>query len=87
MKNGSYAWRPARRPELGCWHGRNDLEKCYCVALLQWTLFTKKHFNFTLWNLNPLRVINEIDPTAGERKGEGKDESVLAEGPRDVNPE
>lgn len=34
-----------------------------------------------------MRVINEIDPTAGERKGEGKDESVLAEGPRDVNPE
>lgn len=81
-----YAWRPARRPKLGYWHRRNGLEQGSCVGLLRWASFTKKHFNFKLWNLNPLRVINEIDLTEGERKGGGKEESELAEGQRDMSP-
>ena len=86
MKNGSYAWRPDGRPTLGYWHRRSGLEQGYYVALLPWAPFAKNHFNFKLWDLNSLRVIDEIDPTAGERKGGGKDESVLAEGQRDMSP-
>lgn len=38
-----------------------------------------KHFNLKLWNLNPLRVINEIAPIEVEGKRRVKDELVLAE--------
>lgn len=63
----------------------NGFEQNYPVALLDWALVIKKHFNFKLWNQKPLRDINEIDSIEDEGKGGDKDELALAEGHRDMN--
>lgn len=81
MKNGLYAWMPAGRSKLEYWHRRNGFEQGYCVALLQWAPFTQKHFNFELWNLNSLRVINEIDANRRWEKGRRQGWVSISRGP------